>query len=48
MLFNYKYTNSYYDINNTKFYISNGLGTENISFRLFNKPSINLYRLSNY
>ena len=43
-----KYTNSYYDINNTKFYISNGLGTENISFRLFNKPSINLYRLSNY
>lgn len=43
-----KYTDSYYDINDTKFYISNGLGTQNFSFRFFNKPSINLYRLSNY
>lgn len=43
-----KYTDSYYKINNTKFYISNGLGTENFSFRFFNRPSISLYRLSNY
>lgn len=43
-----KYTDSYYEIGNSKFYISNGLGTENYSFRAFNKPSINLYRLSNY
>lgn len=43
-----KYTDSYYDINNTKLFVSNGLGTENFSFRMFNKPSINLYRLSNY
>lgn len=43
-----KYTDSYYQINNTKFYISNGLGTENFSFRFNNKPSINFYRLTNY
>lgn len=43
-----KYTDSYYEINNTKFYISNGLGTENFSFRFNNKPSINFYRLTNY
>lgn len=43
-----KYTDSYYELNNTKFYISNGLGTENFSFRFNNKPSINFYRLTNY
>lgn len=43
-----KYTDSYYEVNNTKFYISNGLGTENFSFRFNNRPSINFYRLSNY
>ena len=40
-----KYYDSYYKINNTDLYISNGLGTSNNNFRLFNKPSINLYRL---
>ena len=43
-----KYTDSYYEVNNTKFYISNGLGTENFSFRFNNRPSINFYRLTNY
>lgn len=43
-----KYTDSYYEINNTKFYISSGLGTQDFSFRFNNKPSINLYRLTNY
>lgn len=39
------YIESYYKINNTKLYISNGIGTENISLRFFNAPSITLYRL---
>lgn len=40
-----KYNQSYYKIKNTDFYISNGIGTSNTSFRLFNHPSFNLYRL---
>lgn len=43
-----KYIDDYYLIDKTKLYISNGLGTKNISLRLFNMPSINLYRLYNY
>lgn len=43
-----KYIDSSYKVNNTQLFISNGLGTEDISFRLFNKPSISLYRLTNY
>lgn len=43
-----KYTDSFYKISNTFFYISNGIGTEDIGLRLFNPPSINLYRLTNY
>lgn len=39
------YTNSYYENNNTKMYISSGLGTYKYSVRLFNYPSISLYRL---
>ena len=31
---------------NKNIYISNGIGVTNINFRLFNTPSINLYRLS--
>ena len=42
-----KYYEEYYKLNNTDLYISSGVGTSNISFRLFNKPSINFYRLSN-
>ncbi len=39
-----KYHNDYYEIDNTKLYVSSGLGTSNINFRMFNQPSINLYR----
>ena len=39
------YYEKYYKINNSDFYISNGLGTDNIGLRLFDKPSFNLYRL---
>ena len=42
------YINDHYVINNQSLYISSGIGTENFSFRLFNKPSINFYRLYNY
>ena len=42
-----KYTKNYYKYNNTKLYISNGLGTTGFKARLFNKPTINLYRLMN-
>lgn len=40
------YPNEKYIINNTKLYVSGGLGTSKYEFRLFNKPSINLYRLT--
>lgn len=39
------YLNDYYELNNTVMYVSGGIGTENIKFRLFNKPEINLYIL---
>lgn len=40
-----KYYKPYYKINNTNIYISNGIGVNNLNFRLFNTPSFNLYRL---
>ncbi len=42
-----KYYKGYYKIQNTDMYISSGVGTSTVGFRLFNKPSINLYRLTN-
>ncbi|MDD3392465.1 MAG: metallophosphoesterase [Bacilli bacterium] len=42
-----KYYEPYYKLNNSDLYISNGLGTSTVNFRLFNRPSINLYRLVN-
>lgn len=42
------YKNSFYQENNTKMYISNGLGTYNFKVRFLNAPSINLYRLYQY
>lgn len=42
-----KYLNSYYKLKNTEMYISNGIGTYKYSFRLNNRPSFNLYRLTN-
>ena len=41
-----KYNQDYYKINNTKLYISSGLGTPS-GIRLFCRPTISLYRLSN-
>lgn len=41
-----KYYNNYYKINNTNLYISSGIGESNINFRIFNKPSINFYRIN--
>ena len=43
-----KYDQDYYKIKDTKLYISSGLGTNNSSgIRLFTRPSITLYRLTN-
>ena len=42
-----KYNNDFYQLGNTKLYISSGLGTNNkTGIRLFCRPSINFYRLS--
>lgn len=41
------YYKEYYKIENSELYISSGLGTSSINIRLFNKPSFNLYRLTN-
>lgn len=40
-----KYYKPNYEKNNTSIYISNGIGVNNINFRLFNTPSINFYRI---
>ena len=43
-----KYHNEYYDIDGVPLYISSGLGTNSgLGIRLFCRPSITLYRLSN-
>lgn len=42
-----KYYDEYYELNNTKLYISSGIGTSTLKLRLFNRPSFNFYRLSN-
>ncbi len=39
------YINEYYEVEGKKLYISNGIGTQNFGFRLFNQPSINFFRL---
>lgn len=41
----YKYHKEFYEKGITNIYISGGLGTNKYEYRLFNKPSINLYRL---
>lgn len=41
-----KYYNDHYNLDNTKLYISNGIGTKTIKFRMFNKPSFNFYRIN--
>lgn len=42
-----KYYENYYTLKNTDFYISSGVGTSSLNFRLFNRPSFNLYRIVN-
>lgn len=42
-----KYYKEHYALNDTELYISSGLGTSTYPYRLFNKPSINFYRLTN-
>jgi len=41
------YVDNYYVINNTELFISNGIGNEKFEYRLFNTPSINIYRFDN-
>lgn len=41
-----KYYKEYYNLDSTNLYISGGIGTTNINFRFFNKPSFNLYRIT--
>lgn len=42
-----KYYDEYYKLKNTDLYISSGIGVSEVNFRLFNRPSFNLYRLTN-
>ena len=41
-----KYYDNYYDVNGTKLYISSGLGVSTANYRLWNRPSINFYRIN--
>ena len=41
-----KYYEEYYDINGTDLYISSGIGVSIFNYRLFNRPSINFYRVN--
>lgn len=43
-----KYYENHYKINNTDFFINNGIGTDDFNYRLLNKPSVNFYRLTKY
>lgn len=45
-IYSKKYYKEHYIINTTDLYISSGLGTSKIKFRLFNRPSINFYRIT--
>lgn len=40
-----KYQNEHYKIDNSDLFVSGGLGTSGYKFRLFNRPSINFYRI---
>ena len=41
-----KYYDNYYKIQNTDLYVSSGIGVSKVDFRLFNRPSINFYRIN--
>ena len=40
-----KYRDNYYEINNTKFYITSGIGTTEYDIRINARPTINFFRL---
>ena len=40
-----KYINEYYEIDNTKFYITKGIGTDTYDIRINARPTINFFRL---
>lgn len=42
-----KYYDECYKIDNTELYISNGIGTSGLKFRLFSRPSFNFFRVTN-
>lgn len=46
MFIDSKYKKNYQKIGNTRLYINPGMGTKNINIRLFNHPTMNLYRLN--
>lgn len=41
-----KYYKNHYTINDTELYISSGIGNTDLNLRLFNRPSINFYRIN--
>jgi hypothetical protein len=41
-----KYNQEYYKLNNSELFISSGLGTNKVDIRLFCRPSINFFRIS--
>lgn len=41
-----KYYENHYKIDNTNLYISSGIGVSRVNLRIFNKPSINFYRIN--
>ena len=41
-----KYKDPYYKINNTKLYVSSGIGSPDAGFRFMARPSINFFRLT--
>ena len=41
-----KYYDNYYQVNDTSLYISSGIGVSTVNYRLFNRPSINFYRIN--
>lgn len=41
-----KYYDNYYDIDGTDLYITSGIGVSTINYRLWNRPSINFYRVN--
>ena len=42
-----EYIDGHYQVDNKELYVTNGFGTIKYNFRLFNKPSFNIYRLKN-